>query len=56
MLHMIIEQTDKYPMRMQYNPETGKFVERGHKSLQYERNFNPISYHPIDYYIVYLFS
>ncbi len=39
MLHMIIEQTYKYPMRMKYHPETGEFTEREHKSLQYERNF-----------------
>jgi len=39
MLHMIIEQTYKYPMRMEYNPETGGFTEREHKSLAYERNF-----------------
>ena len=26
MLHMIVEQTYKYPMRMEYNPETRKFV------------------------------
>ena len=36
---MVIEQTYKYPMRMIYNPETGTFSERGHKSLQYERGF-----------------
>lgn len=39
MLHMIVEQTYKYPMRMQYNPETGEFTEREKKSLAYERNF-----------------
>lgn len=39
MLHMIVEQTMKYPMRMQYNPETKTFQEREHKSLQYVRNF-----------------
>lgn len=39
MLHMIIEQTYKYPMRMMYDPKTGTFNERGHKSLQYERGF-----------------
>lgn len=39
MLHMIVEQTYKYPMRMEYNPETGGFTEREHKSLSYERNF-----------------
>ena len=39
MLHMVIEQTYKYPMRMKYNHETGEFIEREYKSLQYERNF-----------------
>lgn len=39
MLHMIIEQTYKYPMRMRYNNETGEFTESEYKSLQYERNF-----------------
>ena len=39
MLHMIVEQTYKYPMRMEYNQETGKFTKREHKSLAYERNF-----------------
>lgn len=38
-LHMIIEQTYKYPMRMIYNHETGTFVESEYRSLQYERNF-----------------
>ena len=39
MLHMIIEQTYKYPMRMIYNPETGGFTESEYKSLQYARKF-----------------
>ena len=39
MLHMIIEQTYKYPMRMEYDAETGKFIESEYKSLQYVRNF-----------------
>ena len=39
MLHMIVEQTCKYPMRMIYNSETGKFTESEYKSLQYVRNF-----------------
>ena len=39
MLHMVIEQTYKYPMRMKYNHETGEFIKREYKSLQYERNF-----------------
>ena len=36
---MVIEQTYKYPMRMEYNHETGKFIESEYKSLQYVRNF-----------------
>ena len=39
MLHMIVEQTYKYPMRMCYQPETGTFCAREYKSLQYERHF-----------------
>ena len=39
MLHMIVEQTYKYPMRMVYNPETGTFTESEYQSLQYVRNF-----------------
>lgn len=39
MLHMIVEQTYKYPMRMEYDPVTNSFHEREHKSLAYERNF-----------------
>ena len=39
MLHMVIEQTYQYPMRMEYNHETGKFIESEYKSLQYVRNF-----------------
>ena len=39
MLHMIIEQTYKYPMRMEYDAETGKFIESEYKSLQYVRGF-----------------
>lgn len=39
MLHMIIEQTYKYPMRMEYDAETGKFIESEYKSLQHVRNF-----------------
>ncbi len=39
MLHMIIEQTYKYPMRMEYDAKTGKFIESEYKSLQYVRNF-----------------
>lgn len=39
MLHMIVEQTYKYPMRMKYNPETNNFCETEYRSLLYERNF-----------------
>ena len=39
MLHMIIEQTYKYPMRMEYDSEAGTFHARQYKSLQYERGF-----------------
>lgn len=39
MLHMIVEQTCKYPMRMEYDPETGRFSPRNVRSLFYERSF-----------------
>lgn len=39
MLHMIVEQTYKYPMRMQYNAETKQFAATEYKSLQYVRQF-----------------
>ena len=39
MLHMVIEQTYKYPMRMEYNHKTGEFIESENNSLQYVRNF-----------------
>lgn len=39
MLHMIVEQTYKYPMRMKYDPETNSFIETEYQSLQYKRNF-----------------
>lgn len=39
MLHMIVEQTYNYPMRMVYNPETGQFTQSEYKSLPYERHF-----------------
>ncbi len=39
MLHMIVEQTYKYPMRMRYDYETGNFIETERKALQFERNF-----------------
>lgn len=39
MLHMIVEQTYKYPMRMKYDPETSSFSPRNAGSLFYARNF-----------------
>lgn len=39
MLHMIVEQTYRYPIRMVYNPETGAFTESEYQSLQYVRKF-----------------
>lgn len=39
MLHMIIEQTYNYPMRMLYDPATHTFHASEYKSLQYERGF-----------------
>ena len=39
MLHMIVEQTHKYPMRMIYNPTTKVFTESDSQSLGYVRNF-----------------
>ena len=39
MLHMIVEQTYKYPMRMKYDPETKTFSPRNAGSLFYARNF-----------------
>ena len=39
MLHMVIEQTSKYPMRMQYDPDTGRFLESDHRSLAAVRGF-----------------
>ena len=39
MLHMIVEQTYKYSMRMVYNSDTGTFAESEYQSLQYVRNF-----------------
>ena len=39
MLHMIIEQTYDYPMRMLYNPDTHTFTASEYKSLFYERGF-----------------
>lgn len=39
MLHMVIEQTYAYPMRMLYQPTTHTFSESKYKSLFYERGF-----------------
>ena len=39
MLHMVVEQTYKYQMRMIYNHETGTFSESKYTALQYERKF-----------------
>ena len=39
MLHMIVEQTYSYPMRMEYEPETNTFRESAYRSLMYERGF-----------------
>ncbi len=39
MLHMIVEQTYKYPKRMIYNPSTKDFTESEHLSLAFQRNF-----------------
>lgn len=39
MLHMIVEQTYAYPMRMEYHPETQTFAATEYYSLQYARGF-----------------
>ena len=39
MLHMIVEQTYRYPMRMEYDPETNAFRESEYRSLAFERGF-----------------
>lgn len=39
MLHMIVEQTRDYPMRMEYDSEAHTFRERPHRSLAFERGF-----------------
>ena len=39
MLHMIVEQTIKHPMRMIYDPDNGSFTASDCKSLLFERNF-----------------
>lgn len=38
-LHMIVEQTRDYPMRMEFDPHTGEFHAREHRSLAFERGF-----------------
>lgn len=39
MLHMIVEQTHAYPMRMEYDAEKGTFSATEYNSLQYVRGF-----------------
>ena len=39
MLHMIVEQTRDYPMRMEYDPLTGTFHALEQRSLTFERGF-----------------
>ena len=39
MLHMIVEQTREYPMRMEYDGETGIFHESEYRSLAAVRGF-----------------
>lgn len=39
MLHMIVEQTWEYPMRMAYDPETKCFAETEYESLPHRRRF-----------------
>lgn len=39
MLHMIVEQTRDYPMRMEYDPVTGTFHAGEYRSLPFERGF-----------------
>lgn len=39
MLHMIVEQTKDYPMRMEFDPNTGEFHAREYRSLAFERGF-----------------
>ena len=39
MLHMIVEQTRKYPKRMIYDPKTDTFAAGEQQSLSYVRNF-----------------
>lgn len=40
MLHMIVEQTRDYPMRMEYDPNTGTFFETEYRSLPFARGFS----------------
>lgn len=39
MLRMIVEQTRDYPMRMEYDPQTGTFHESEYRSLAVARGF-----------------
>ncbi len=39
MWHMIVEQTRDYPMRMEYDPQTGTFRESAYRSLAFTRGF-----------------
>ena len=39
MLHMIVEQTREYPMRMEYDPQTGTFHESEYRALASVRGF-----------------
>lgn len=39
MLHMIVEQTFAYPMRMEYDTASGTFAASGYRSLMFERGF-----------------
>lgn len=39
MLHMIVEQTRNYPMRMEYDPQMGTFHESEYRSLASVRGF-----------------
>lgn len=39
MLHMIVEQTRDYPMRMEYDPVSGTFYAGEYRSLLFERGF-----------------
>ena len=39
MMHMVIEQTIKYPMRLIFDPLTKNFVVSEHRSLMFDRGF-----------------